>query len=55
MDYGRNINIVTRGGAKIGFDAAKQVLAQDQWVKKNIEPHKQFDVRKEKETFKEDR
>jgi hypothetical protein len=28
---------------------------QHQWVKKNIEPHKKFDARKEKETFKEDK
>jgi hypothetical protein len=35
------------------------VLSHDQdqheWVKKNIEPHKNFDTRKEKETFKEAR
>jgi hypothetical protein len=54
-DDGRNINIVTRGGAKIGTDAVRQDPAQHQWVKKNIEPQKQFDAWKEKETFKEAR
>jgi hypothetical protein len=36
-DDGRNINIATRGGTKIGTDASKQDPAQHQWVKKNIE------------------
>jgi hypothetical protein len=47
-DDGRNINIVTRGGEKIGTDIVKQYPMQHQWVKKNTEPHKQFDARKEK-------
>jgi len=38
MDDGKNINIVTRGGAKTGTDATKQ------WVKKNNEAPKHFDV-----------
>jgi hypothetical protein len=54
-DDGKNINIVTRGGAKTGVDARKQDPSQHQWVKKNTEPHKQFDAQKEKETFKEAR
>ena len=54
-EYGRNINIVTRGGAKIGDDVAKQEPVQHQWIKKNIEPPKRFDVGKAKETFKEAR
>jgi hypothetical protein len=54
-EEGRNINIVTRGGSKTGTDAVKQDPAQHQWVKKNTEPHKQFDARKENETFKEAR
>jgi hypothetical protein len=32
---GNKINIVTRGGAKIGEDAAKKDQDQHQWVKKN--------------------
>jgi hypothetical protein len=51
----RNINIVTRGGTKTGNDTVQQEPAQNQWVKKNIEPRKQFDSPKEKETFKEAR
>jgi hypothetical protein len=54
-DDGRNINIVTRGGAKTGTDAVTQDPTQHQWVKKNTEPHKKFDAWKEKETFKEAR
>jgi hypothetical protein len=54
-DDGRNINIVTRGGAKTGADAVRQDPMQHQWVKKNIEPQKQFDAGKEKEIFKEER
>jgi hypothetical protein len=54
-DDGRNINIVTRGGAKTGDDVVRQDPTQHQWVKKNIESQKQFDVGKEKETFKEAR
>ena len=40
---------------KTGIDTVWQEPAQNQWVKKNIEPRKQFDVPKEKETFKEAR
>jgi hypothetical protein len=54
-DDGRNINIVTRGGAKTGTDAVTRDPTQHQWVKKNTEPQKQFDAWKEKETFKEAR
>jgi hypothetical protein len=54
-DEGRNINIVTRRGAKTGDDAAKQEPVQHQWIKKNTEPPKRFDAGKEKETFKEAR
>jgi hypothetical protein len=54
-DDGKNINIVTRGGAKMGVDATKQDPTQHQWVKKNTEPHKHFDAQKEKEMFKEAR
>ena len=43
-DDGRNINIVTQGGAKIGTDVVTQDPTQHQWVKNNIEPHKQFDA-----------
>ena len=43
-DEGRNINIVKRGGAKIGNDAVQQELVQHQWVNKNAEPRKQFNV-----------
>jgi hypothetical protein len=43
-DDGRNINIVTCGGAKIGDDAVRQDPTQPQWVKKNVEPQKQFDA-----------
>jgi hypothetical protein len=53
MDDGQNINIFTRGGTKTGNDAIRQEPAQNQWVKKNIEPRNQFDAPKEKETFKE--
>jgi hypothetical protein len=45
-DDGKNINIVTRGGTKIGNDTVRQEPAQNQWVKKNIEQRKQFDVPK---------
>jgi hypothetical protein len=50
---GRNINIVTHGGTKTRNDTVRQEPAQNQWVKKNTEPRKQFDAPKEKETFKE--
>ena len=52
-DEGWNINIVTLGGAKIGNDVVWQEPVQNQWVKKNIEPRKQFDVQDEKEIFKQ--
>jgi hypothetical protein len=48
-DEGRNINIVTCGGAKTGNDAVRQEPVQHQWVKKNVEPRKQFDAQNEKE------
>ena len=51
-DEGRNINIVTGGGAKIETDAVQQEPVQHQWVKKNVEPKKQFDAQNEKEIFK---
>jgi hypothetical protein len=54
-DDERNINIVTRGGTKTGTDAVRQEPAQNQWVKKNIEPRNEFDAPKEKDTFKEAR
>jgi hypothetical protein len=40
---------------KIGDDRVRQEPAQNQWVKKNIEPRKQFDAPIEKETFKKAR
>jgi hypothetical protein len=52
---GKKINIVTRGGAKIGEDATKKDQDQYQWVRKNTTPEQKFDARKEKETFKEAR
>jgi hypothetical protein len=55
MDDGRNINIVICGGDKIGVEEIRQDPLQHQWVKKNTKPHKKFDARKEKETFKEAR
>jgi hypothetical protein len=45
---GKNINIVTRGGAKIGEDAAKKDQDQYQWVRKNTTPEQKFDVQKRK-------
>jgi hypothetical protein len=45
-DDGKNINIVTRGGSKTGYDEKKHDPTQHQWVKKNTEPHKHFDVQK---------
>jgi hypothetical protein len=39
-DDGRNINIITQGVAKIGTGVIIQYTTQQQWVKKNIEPHK---------------
>jgi hypothetical protein len=40
-------------GAKTGDDATKQEPIQHQWIKKNIESPKRFDVENAKETFKE--
>jgi hypothetical protein len=54
-DEEKNINIVTRGGAKTKNDAVRQELLQHQWVKKNVEPKKRFDAQNEKEIFKQDR
>jgi hypothetical protein len=54
-DEGRNINIVTWGGAKTGNDVVRQEPAQHQWVKNNVEPKKQFDAQNEKDTFKQAR
>jgi hypothetical protein len=42
-DEGKNINIVTHGGAKTCTNAIRQEPEQNQWVKKNTEPKKQFD------------
>jgi hypothetical protein len=52
---GKKINIVTRGGAKTGAVSTKKDQYQYQWVKKNTTPQQNFDVCKEKETFKEAR
>jgi hypothetical protein len=54
-DEGKNISIVTQGGDKTGNDVVRQDPLQHQWVKKNVEPEKQFDVHKEKEIFKQAR
>ena len=54
-DEGRNINIVTHGGAKTGNDAVRQESIQHQWMKKNVEPRKQFNKLNEEETFKKSR
>jgi len=51
-DDRKNINIVTGVGAKTGDDAAKQNQDIHQWVRNNVEPEQNFDVCKEKETFK---
>jgi hypothetical protein len=40
---------------KIGNDAVQQELVQNQWIKNNIDPKKQFDAHKEKEIFTESR
>jgi hypothetical protein len=45
-DEGQNINIVTRGGAKIGNDTVRQEPTQNQWVKKNTNQGRQFDAQK---------
>jgi hypothetical protein len=52
MDDGRNINIVTQGGANIGNDVIRQYPTKHQWVKKSAEPKKQFDAQNEKDIFK---
>jgi hypothetical protein len=51
-DFRRNINIVTHGRDKRGNDAVKKDPLQHQWLKKNVEPKKKFDVHNEKEIFK---
>jgi hypothetical protein len=51
-DEGRNINIVTRRGDKTGNHATQQEPIQHQWVKKNVEPRKQFDAHNENDIFK---
>jgi hypothetical protein len=55
QEDGKKINIVTRCGANIVVYAAKNDQDQDQWVRKNTTPQQNFDVRKEKETFKQER
>jgi hypothetical protein len=50
-DEGRNINIVTRRGNKIGNDALRQESVQHQWVKKKAKPRKKFDTQNEKDVF----
>jgi hypothetical protein len=54
-ENGKNIHIVTRGGAKKGEDAKKKYQDQYQWAWKNTTPEQKFDARKEKEIFKESR
>jgi hypothetical protein len=51
-DDGRNINIFIRGGSKTRNNAVRKYPSQHQWVKKNVEPKKQFDAENEKEIFK---
>jgi hypothetical protein len=55
MDDGININIVTCRGANIGYDIVREDPTQHQWVKTNVEPKKQFDLRNENEIFKQAR
>ena len=43
-DERRNINIVTWRGANIGKEEVRQYPTQHQWVKKNVEPKKNFDA-----------
>jgi hypothetical protein len=50
---GKKTIIVTRGGSRTREDVAKKNQDQHQWVKKNTTPQHNFDVCKEKETFKE--
>jgi hypothetical protein len=54
-DDGWNIKIVTRGGKKIGNNSVRQDPMQNQWVKKNPDPKKQFNTQKEKDIFTEAR
>ena len=54
-DDDRNINIVTQGGMKTGNDVVRREPVQNQWVKKNTDPKKQFDTHKEKDIFTEAR
>jgi hypothetical protein len=54
-DDKRNINIVMHKGDNTGADIVRHDPTQHQWVKKNTEPQKQFDVGKEKEKIKEPR
>jgi hypothetical protein len=54
-DEGHNVNIVMRRGAKTRNDAARQELVQHQWIKKNVEPRRQFDTQNKIETFKQAR
>jgi hypothetical protein len=50
---GRDINIVTWGGTKIGNDTIRQDPTQHQWVNKNFKPKNHFDAQIEKEIFKQ--
>ena len=52
---GWNINIVTHGGPKTGNDKVRLEPTHSQWVKKNTKQRKQFNMPKEKDSFKEDR
>jgi hypothetical protein len=52
-DEGRNINIVTCKGYKTINDVVREEPVQHQWVKKNVEPRKKFDVQNKKEMFKQ--
>jgi hypothetical protein len=54
-DPGRNINIVTRGGVKTGEDAQDQKKESQCWIQKNTQPQQQFDAKKEKDIFKEEK
>jgi hypothetical protein len=49
---GKNINVVTQGGTKIGASTVNTNQNQHQWVRKNKTPQHHFDAHKEKETFK---
>jgi hypothetical protein len=44
---------VTRGGVNTGVDAQDQNKESQFWIQKKTHPQQQFDVNKEKETFKE--